>query len=56
LNANSVHWSEVLEEDLDKLNRSKFLEEARRQSTLASTSANEHEDVWLEHADTTGWK
>ena len=47
---------EALEEYLEKLNRGKFLEEARRQSILASTSLNEDEDVWLEHADTTGWK
>ena len=47
---------EALEEYLEKLNRGKFLEEARRQSILASTSLSEDEDVWLEHADTTGWK
>jgi len=47
---------EALEEYLQKLNRGKFLEAARRQSILASTSLSEDEDVWLEHADTTGWK
>ena len=47
---------EALEEYLAKLNRSKFLEEARRQSILASTSRSEDEEVWLEHADATGWK
>jgi hypothetical protein len=47
---------DALEEYLAKLNRSEFLEEARRQSILASTSRSEDEDVWLEHADTTGWK
>jgi hypothetical protein len=46
----------ALEEYLEKLNRSKFLEEARRQSILACASPNEDEDVWLDHADTTGWK
>jgi ribosomal protein S21 len=46
----------ALREFLEKLNRGKFLEEARRQSTLASTSSNEDEDVWLGHADATGWK
>ena len=45
-----------LEEYLEKLSRSKFLEEARRQSILAGNSPNEDEDVWLEHADTTEWK
>ena len=47
---------EALEEYLEKLNRSKFLEEARRQSILASTSPSEDEEVWLEHADATGWR
>ena len=47
---------DALEEYLEKLNHSRFLEEARRQSILASTSSSEDEDVWLEHADTTGWK
>ena len=47
---------EALEEYLEKLNRTKFLEEARRQSVLASTSPNQDEDVWLEHADATGCK
>ena len=47
---------DALEEYLDKLNRSKFLEEARRQSILASRSPSGDEDVWLEHADTAGWK
>jgi predicted DNA-binding protein len=48
--------TQALEEYLEKLSRSKFLEEARRQSILASTSSNEDENVWLEHADSTGWK
>jgi hypothetical protein len=47
---------DALEEYLEKLNRSRFLEEARRQSILASASSNEDEDIWLEHADTAGWK
>lgn len=47
---------EALEEYLRKLNCGKFLEEARRQSILASTCPNKDEEVWLEHADTTGWK
>ena len=47
---------DALEEYLAKLNRSRFLEEARRQSILASASSIEDQDVWLEHADTAGWK
>ena len=45
---------DAIKEYLEKLNRSEFLEEARRQSVLASTSSNEDEEVWLGHAD--GWK
>ena len=48
--------TQALEEYLEKLSRSKFLEEARRQSILAGNSPNEDEDVWLEHADITEWK
>jgi predicted transcriptional regulator len=55
LGKNSI-ITQALEEYLEKLNRGKFLEEARRQSILASDSPNEDEEVWLEHADTTGWK
>src|SRR5580704_5639271 len=55
LGKNSI-ITRALEEYLEKLNRGKFLEEARRQSILASTSPDKDEEVWLEHADTTGWK
>jgi hypothetical protein len=48
--------TQALEEYLENLNRTKFLGEASRQSILASTSPSEDEDVWLEHADTAGWK
>jgi predicted DNA-binding protein len=48
--------TQALEEYLENLNRTKFLGEARRQSILASASPSEDEDVWLEHADTAGWK
>ena len=48
--------TEALEEYLDRINQQRFLEEARRQSMLASAAPNRDEDVWLEHADTTGWK
>jgi predicted DNA-binding protein len=48
--------TEALEEYLDRINQQRFLEEARRQSMLASAVPNRDEDVWLEHADTTGWK
>jgi predicted DNA-binding protein len=48
--------TQAIEEYLEKLNRSNFLEEARRQSILASALPNDDEDVWLEHADTSGWK
>jgi len=46
----------ALEEYLGKLNRQRFLEEARRQSILASTATNEDEAKWSKHADTSGWK
>jgi predicted transcriptional regulator len=48
--------TQALEEYLDKMNRQKFLEEARRQSVLASRAAREDEDAWLKHADGSGWK
>jgi predicted transcriptional regulator len=48
--------TEALEEYLRKLNRGKFLEEARRQSVLVSASPNQDEEVWMKHADATGWK
>lgn len=47
---------DALEEYLEKLNRARFLEEARRQSLLASDSPSADEEVWLEHADTSRWK
>jgi predicted transcriptional regulator len=47
---------EALEEFLDKVSRQRFLDEARRQSLLASADSSADEDVWLEHADTSGWK
>jgi len=48
--------TQAIEEYLGKLNRSNFLDEARRQSMLATASPNDDEDVWLENADTTGWR
>ena len=48
--------TQALEEYLEKLNHAKFLEDARKQSILASVSPNQDEEAWLEHADTTGWK
>lgn len=48
--------AQALEEYLDRVNRQRFLEEARRQSILASAASNDDEDVWLAHADTRGWK
>jgi predicted transcriptional regulator len=47
---------EALEEFLDKVSRQRFLDEARRQSLLASAESGGDEDVWLQHADTSGWK
>ena len=44
----------ALEEYLDKVNRHRFLEEARRQSILASVAAGDDEDLWLKHADMSG--
>jgi hypothetical protein len=40
----------------NELDGTNFLDEARRESILASSSPNEDEDVWLEHADTAGWE
>jgi len=46
----------ALEEYLDRFNRQRFLEEARRQSILASAASGEDETLWARHADTSGWK
>ena len=46
----------ALEEYLDKFNRQRFLEEARRQSILASAASSDDEIQWSKHADTSGWK
>lgn len=46
----------ALEEYLDKFNRQRFLEEARRQSILASAATGQDEGQWSKHADTSGWK
>jgi predicted transcriptional regulator len=46
----------ALEEYLAKFNRRRFLEEARRQSILASAETGEDENYWSKHADTSGWK
>jgi len=46
----------ALEEYLDKFSRQRFLEEARRQSILASAASNEDAAQWSKHADTSGWK
>ncbi len=48
--------AQALEEYLDRISRQRFLEEARRQSILASAAPLDDEDLWLEHADTSGWK
>jgi predicted DNA-binding protein len=47
---------QALQEYLDRHDRSRFLEEARRQSLLASSIPDEHQDVWLNNADVRGWK
>jgi predicted DNA-binding protein len=47
---------EALEEYLHKINGQRFLEDARKQSMLANAALNEDEEIWLEHADTAGWK
>lgn len=47
---------EALQEYLDKVNYQRFLQEARRQSVLASAVSNEDEEFWLDQADTRGWK
>jgi hypothetical protein len=46
----------ALEEYLDKFNRQRFLEEARRQSILATAASDEDATQWSKHADTSGWK
>jgi predicted transcriptional regulator len=38
----------ALREYLHRINQQRFLEEARRQSILASAAASEDEDAWLE--------
>ena len=47
---------QALEEYLDKVSRQRFLDDARRQSILASAAASDDDDLWLKHADTRGWK
>ncbi|MGA2185177.1 MAG: hypothetical protein ABSH47_19335 [Bryobacteraceae bacterium] len=47
---------QALEEYLDKVSRQRFLDDARRQSILASVAGGDDDDVWLKHADTSGWK
>jgi predicted transcriptional regulator len=47
---------QALEEYLGKHDLSLFLEEARRQSMLASSSPGKDEEAWLDNADTRGWK
>jgi predicted transcriptional regulator len=44
----------AIEEFLDKIGRRQFLDEARRQSILASST--DGDDAWLKHAETSGWK
>ena len=46
--------TQALEEYLEKVDVSRFLEEARRQSILASRLSNEDENVWLDRAWTGG--
>ena len=48
--------TQALEEYLQKISKKRLLEEARRQSILASSSAAPEEDAWLDHADTRGWR
>ena len=49
--------TEALEEYLGRVSRTGFLDEARRQSILASASPTEEQEIWLERAaDTSGWK
>ena len=48
--------TEALQEYLNRIDQQRFLEEARRQSILASAAPGEDEDAWLAHADTRGWK
>ena len=47
--------TQALEEYLDRVNRARFLEDARRQSILAS-AADADDEFWAQQADTTGWK
>jgi len=58
--AQSVHrgknWiiTKALEEYLDKIEKNSLLEEARRQSLLASQSDQKMDD-WEQNTDTSGW-
>jgi ribosomal protein L10 len=45
----------ALEEYLEKNSRVRFLEEARKQSLLASATSTD-DDIWLEQGDTSAWK
>jgi predicted transcriptional regulator len=46
----------ALEEYLNQPLRHGFIEEARRQSRLASSAATDDEQFWLERSDAGGWK
>jgi hypothetical protein len=48
--------SNSVEDNLDKFDHQRFLEEARRQSILASAATDDDEAQWSKHADTSGWK
>lgn len=47
--------TKALEEYLSKLNQSNLVEEARRQSILASRKDKKKDHSWENNADTSGW-
>ena len=47
--------TQALTEYLEKVERTEFLEQARKQSILASAAPTDDEDFWADHADTREW-
>ena len=49
-------FTQALEEFLERAERERFLENARKQSILASAVPGEEDDFWTELGDTGGWR
>ncbi len=48
--------TQALEEFLERIERKQFLEDARKQSMLASAASSNDDDIWTELGDTDGWR